>query len=202
MGTYTGPADIEANFDPNTINTTWYSNGTQLTGNNIPATCTYDNALVPPTPEARPGYVFNGWKVKAACLIPAGLMNVTGTGAGSSGNQWSVVFDNGINVGTVVGEAVCSQTPGEPNATGTPDTQGTGDTLYCWCRATGYIADGSEQCNFLSSSWVMQLQYGSAGMCGGFCLNECSGGAANRYNYGRYDLAGFRAALFNGLVAQ
>ncbi|MBR4626022.1 MAG: hypothetical protein IKO56_10865, partial [Alphaproteobacteria bacterium] len=33
LGTYTGPADIEANFDPNTINTTWYSNGTQLTGN-------------------------------------------------------------------------------------------------------------------------------------------------------------------------
>ena len=69
LGTYTGPADIEANFAPNTINTIWYSNGTQLTGNNIPATCTYDNALIPPTPAARPGYVFGGWIAKSGCNL-------------------------------------------------------------------------------------------------------------------------------------
>ena len=83
LGTYTGPADIEANFDPNTINTTWYSNGTQLTGNNIPATCTYDNALIPPTPADRPGYTFGGWSVIVPpCEIPSSLVSNDGGSKG------------------------------------------------------------------------------------------------------------------------
>ena len=57
-------AALEPDFQANTINTTWYSNGTQLTGDNIPGTCTYDAALTPPTPAARPGYTFNGWTLR------------------------------------------------------------------------------------------------------------------------------------------
>ena len=59
-------AALEPDFHANTINTTWYSNGEQLTGNNIPGTCTYDAALTPPTPAARPGYVFNGWTLRVS----------------------------------------------------------------------------------------------------------------------------------------
>ena len=64
-------AALEPDFHANTINTTWYSNGEQLTGNNIPGTCTYDAALTPPTPAPRAGYVFNGWtlRVPAAPVV-------------------------------------------------------------------------------------------------------------------------------------
>ena len=67
-----GSASLEPDFSANTINTTWYSNGEQLTGNNIPGTCRYDAALTPPTPAARPGYTFNGWtlRVPAAPVVP------------------------------------------------------------------------------------------------------------------------------------
>ena len=64
-----GSAALEPDFSANTINTTWYSNGEQLTGNNIPATCTYDAALTPPTPAARPGYTFGGWIAKSGCNL-------------------------------------------------------------------------------------------------------------------------------------
>ena len=71
-----GSAALEPDFSANTINTTWYSNGEPLTGNNIPGTCTYDAPLVPPTPEARPGYAFNGWTLRVS--------NSGGSGGGNS----------------------------------------------------------------------------------------------------------------------
>ena len=74
LGTYTGPADIEANFAPNTINTTWYSNGTAMSGNGVPSSCTYAAPLTPPTPAPRAGYVFDGWRLK---LPACNLSNVS-----------------------------------------------------------------------------------------------------------------------------
>ena len=72
-------AALEPDFHANTINTTWYSNGEPLTGNNIPGTCTYDAPLVPPTPDARPGYTFGGWKIRSQqveqCVIPVTCVN-------------------------------------------------------------------------------------------------------------------------------
>ena len=206
LGTYTGPADIEANFDPNTINTTWYSNGTQLTGNNIPATCTYDNALTPPTPEDRPGYVFGGWSVIVPpCEIPSSLVSNDGGSKGykndstspfgayslntsdyglTQDNTWGVTWSNGDKV---VGEAICSQTSGTWATAGTPDTTGAGTTKYCWCRATGYIASGSSQCSLSSSSWVFNRDRGSADSCAHNCAGNCAGYV--------YDTSDFRAAV-------
>jgi len=49
---------LTAQYSPNTISMTWDgSSGT-------PASCTYGGTFTPPTPAARPGYIFNGWKVK------------------------------------------------------------------------------------------------------------------------------------------
>ncbi len=137
LGTYTGPANIEANFDPNTINTTWYSNGTQLTGNNIPATCTYDAALTPPTPADRPGYVFNGWRL---IIPPFNLTTLDSTihstsyeykainyGTTSPYNQYTPQTSSGANAaglnngewmatfsyGTIYGRAYCSNIWGD-----------------------------------------------------------------------------------------
>ena len=224
LHTYTGPVDIEANFVPNTINTTWYSDGTQLTGNNIPATCTYDDTLTPPTPAARPGYVFGGWRLKVpACEIPSSLV-----GGGSSygykndstgeygedsydtseyglteDNTWGLSWSNGDKV---VGEAKCSALEGDRHdwewggnsadwsASESELTNASGEAQYCWCRATGYIASGSSQCSLSSSSWVFIYAGGSASECAYFCANWCG-------NYLVLNL-GFNRALFTGLVAE
>ena len=212
-------AALEPDFSANTINTTWYSNGTQLTGNGIPDSCTYDEQLLPPTPEARPGYTFGGWKVKVpepvvapACTIPSGLLSNNGEDYGyqndSTGqygvnsyntsdygltqdNTWGVTWSNGDKV---VGEAICSQTNGTYATTGTPDTTGAGTTQYCWCRATGYIASGESQCSLSSSSWVFFYDHESADDCALDCAASCGMDV---------DLeSGFRAAVFAGNVAQ
>ena len=95
LGTSSGAADIEVVWEPNTINTTWYSNGTQLSGNGVPATCTYNTPILPPTPAPRAGYVFGGWALRApaspllslnASIAPtdASVINLDGTTQGSS----------------------------------------------------------------------------------------------------------------------
>ena len=83
-----GSASLEPDFSANTINTTWFSNGEQLTGNNIPGTCRYDAALTPPTPAARPGYTFGGWRLRVPA-VPAGPFDnldasIAGTNIGYS----------------------------------------------------------------------------------------------------------------------
>ena len=202
LGTYTGPADIEANFNPNTINTTWYSNGTQLTGNNIPATCTYDNALIPPTPEDRPGYVFGGWSVIVPCLVPASLI---GNNASAFYGQrpmvdyigsWNTSWSNGDKV---VGEAICSGHYGNNHndqyggdsadwiSTEEVLLNAEGEKKYCWCKATsGNTGNGFQ--SVASSSWVFSNDYGGADDCANDCAVLCA--------YRVFDNADFRRAVF------
>ena len=213
-----GSAALEPDFSANTINTTWYSNGTQLTGNNIPATCTYDYALTPPTPEDRPGYTFGGWKVKAACEIPSNLASNSANSNGyindSTGprgatsfnpsevnltedNTWGAKWSTGI----VRGVAFCSITRngkakgeiGDPGTTGGYAAGG----KYCWCKATDYKANGEPQCSLVSASWVMadtEAAVVTAESCADMCAAMCA-------SYVRKQ-ADFRAAVFTGLVAQ
>ena len=210
LGTYTGPADIEANFDPNTINTTWYNNGTAMTVDSAYQTCTYAAPLTPPTPADRPGYVFNGWRLKL-CLIPSSLASTNGSSYGyqndrtgadgadsgntsdyglTEDNTWGLTWSSGDKV---VGEAICSQTSGTWATAGTPDTTGAGTTQYCWCRATGYIASGESQCNLSSPSWVVISNWSVSG-CAHDCAKYCE-------HYVQIN-SGFRAAVFTGLVAE
>ena len=184
-----GSAALEPDFSANTINTTWYSNGEQLTGNNIPGTCRYDAALTPPTPEARPGYAFGGWKVKR-CEIPSALANIGGNAYAakrldggndnSSGGataetygleqpgEWGVSLENGDKV---TGVTLCSSTGFAGMSEliiGTPNEGSTGQ--YCWCKATHYTASGVQQCRIFSQNWVyFQDRSTPAG-----CLSSCA----------------------------
>ena len=66
LSKYTGTADIEINWEPNTIGLKWFNGDQQIAGQ---TSCVYDGTItVPPTPT-KPGYTFNGWKVLKA--IPA-----------------------------------------------------------------------------------------------------------------------------------
>ena len=107
-----GSAALEPDFNANTINTTWYSDGTQLTGNNVPGTCRYDAALTPPTPEARPGYAFAGWKtVDLSCSLSGKDTSVNGTGYRAPDFGW----DSGVTSGAVNQSYTLSTTKAQDN---------------------------------------------------------------------------------------
>ena len=63
LAKYTGTADIEINWEPNTINLNWYDGDTKLTVANSAQSCVYDSTLTVPQQPTKPGYTFNGWKV-------------------------------------------------------------------------------------------------------------------------------------------
>jgi len=66
LNKYTGTANVEINWEPNTIGLKWFNGDQQIAGQ---TSCVYDGTItVPPTPT-KPGYTFNGWKVLKA--IPA-----------------------------------------------------------------------------------------------------------------------------------
>ena len=82
LNTDTGPVDIEVTWEPNTINTTWYSEGTQVSG---PASCTYNAAMtLPSTRPTREGYTFAGWRLNQcmnhyACGMTVNLVDIAPT---------------------------------------------------------------------------------------------------------------------------
>ena len=63
LSKYTGTADIEINWEPNTINLNWYDGDTKLTVANSAQSCVYDSTITVPPQPTKPGYTFNGWKV-------------------------------------------------------------------------------------------------------------------------------------------
>ena len=220
LGTYTGPANIEANFDPNTINTTWYSNGTAMTVDSAYQTCTYAAPLTPPTPAPRAGYEFNGWKIRPECKIPSSLVSNNGSSYAAKNfndnndgsvatyginqpGEWGVSWENGDKV---LGKALCSAHSGDNHNytwSGTSSewasdettlTSASGEAKYCWCRVTDYMPSSDEQCSFSSPQWVLDYVDGSSRGCTNYCARYCA--------YRAQTLTVFRTPLFTGLVAQ
>ena len=78
LNTDTGPVDIEVTWEPNTINTTWYSEGSQVSG---PASCTYNAVMtLPSNRPTREGYTFAGWTLRASqCTIPSANLSIDPT---------------------------------------------------------------------------------------------------------------------------
>ena len=216
LSKYNGTADIEINWEPNTIGLTWYDGDTQL---NVPVasqTCTYDGMItVPPAPQQKPGYTFNGWKIPKMdfSTIPT---NVNGTNRWAitwynnanscnydtnTGTAWGVNCDSDstynelkthewkvkFNHGDLYGMAGCSTTSGTYPQPGTP-TIGTGQ--YCWCKATGYKATNTNVVSRPASilSWVFNDVNNSAAACARLCASHCA--------YSAEYSPEFRSALF------
>jgi len=67
LSTYTGPANLQAGWQANTIQLKWYNGDTQLSVQSAANNCTYDSGLtIPSTAPTKTGYTFAGWKIKAA----------------------------------------------------------------------------------------------------------------------------------------
>ena len=176
-----------------------------------------------PTNPTKEVYEFNGWKIKR-CEIPStdvsnnpnaygykndstgsygadnyntGLFNLT------EDNTWGVSWSNGDKV---TGVALCSAHSGNNHSLQwggnssdwtsdeTTLTSATGETKYCWCKATHYTANNAQQCSLSSPAWVFFYAYGSAADCARSCAYHCAVTVQGD--------SGFRLAVFTGLVAQ
>ena len=62
---YTESKTLTANITQNTLNVNWWNENTQLTVPSESQTCVYGESITVPTINAtKPGYHFNGWKIK------------------------------------------------------------------------------------------------------------------------------------------
>ena len=59
LSTDTGPTNLRANYESNTLNLTWYDDNSVMDV----TSCTYGNPINLPTPPTKKGYTFKGWKV-------------------------------------------------------------------------------------------------------------------------------------------
>ena len=85
LSTYSGTTNLQANWEPNTIDITWYN------GNDVFATnsCVYDDILTLPSgTPTKTGYTFDGWRVRG---LPEGYTKLEYIQ--TSGTQW---IDTGI----------------------------------------------------------------------------------------------------------
>ena len=201
LSKYNGTADIEINWEPNTINLTWYDGDTQL---NVPVasqTCTYDGMItVPSAPPQKLGYTFNGWKIPKIdfSTIPT---NVNGT------NRWAIGWRNdeiycsyGTDInnynqvpcssditynelqthewktrfthGDLYGTSVCTTATGSRwGGIGNPAIEN-GTGQYCWCQATKYKAINTNIIN--SPTHTLSWVYAKTYTSTANCLTSCS----------------------------
>ena len=211
-----------AGYVPTTVSLNWYDGNTQMSGG--PSSCTVGGTFLPPTPPARPGYVFTGWKETCASKIKrldtstngssstyTGYTRLNGNAGSKESNyglttgsgQWAVEF----SYGTVWGMAKCSETSGSDSSGTWPESSKSdwlktpSDTTgkYCWCQVTGFTASGNSytsgpQCTTTASSLWVFLS--SLGSSG-TCAANCALSCANRVQL----KAALRAGLF-GAVGQ
>ena len=199
------------------VELTWYDGDTTING---PTSCTVGGTFLPPTPPARTGFVFAGWKIKEIhipCAQQIQNLDTSINGRGSSyygytrldgatgsresnyglttgSGQWAVQF----SYGTVWGMANCNSEYGRYPNIGTLTLESSGK--YCWCQVTGFSPSGSNytqgpQCTTtVSSSWGFAREYSTnATNCVPQCVSYCANTVRTEAN--------FRVALF-GAVGQ
>ena len=70
LNKYTGTANVEINWEPNTIGLKWFNGDEQIAGQ---TSCTYNGTITVPPAPTKPGYTFNGWKV---IPVPGGCKRI------------------------------------------------------------------------------------------------------------------------------
>ena len=157
-------------------------------------TCTIGGTFLPPTPAARVGYIFKGWKTCASKInglgaVASGYIRAYTRLNGSAGQYessygltvgsggWAVEAD----FGAVWGMANCNGTNGGSNGSVVSITPGSSGK-YCWCQATGFSPSGSNytsgpQCTITGApSWVFGRDYDDASDCANSCAYYCTSG--------------------------
>ena len=175
LSTDTGPTNLRANYESNTLNLKWYDeNGNQLNVQNESNTCTYGGSINLPTPPEKKGYTFKGWKVFYQYDFSTLDTSIDGTAYNS--NQTAKTWDTIFPYGIIYGRALCSQTSGNFAIAGTPDESGDGDTRYCWCQVLSYKNTSNNVMYEPTSSlpWVFLVGRNSTSNCALNCTYPCA----------------------------
>jgi len=81
LDTYTGPANLQAQWNANKINLRWFNENTQIIPATESKTCEYDLGLtIPATAPSRTGYTFAGWHVRPVTTFSNSALSMTSTG--------------------------------------------------------------------------------------------------------------------------
>jgi len=139
LGRYEGTANLQAEWEANTVQLSWYNNYTKINPTDEIDDCEYSGSLTRPTNPSRTGYTFTGWTVSPKIefsSLSLGSAEGISYGIGQSGTsnicrsydtEWhSVACSNPIFTelqrfewkqnfanGTVYGMAHCSAKPGD-----------------------------------------------------------------------------------------
>ena len=80
LETYSGTANLTAQWEANEIKLRWYNNNTQIIPSTESQTCDYAGALNLPANPTRTGYTFAGWHVRPLTTFSNSGLGMTGTG--------------------------------------------------------------------------------------------------------------------------
>ena len=199
LNTDTGPVNLRAEFEPETIDLRWYNSNTLLNVTSAQGECTYDSPITLPTDPVKPGYKFKGWKVRPEYDFST-LSIVGHANAYWAKNQENVcdhrnyedVFAtlsicNDLNVGefkvtynfgTFWGQTLCSTTRHTELSSNTPSgTYGEN----CYCKITGYTPNNStiKYASSIILPWIFYINFqgydnNAQGLCSSRCANFCS----------------------------
>ena len=100
LSTDTGPTNLRANYESNTLNLRWYDDdNNRINVSSSSDSCIYGGAINLPTPPTKRGYTFKGWKV-IQDYTPIEYLQTTGnefqyidTGVPGDNNNYRIITD-------------------------------------------------------------------------------------------------------------
>ena len=172
LNTDTGPVNLRAEFEPETINLKWYNGNNQITVPTASNSCTYDTPINLPTDPVKPGYKFKGWRVVSP--FDFSTLDYTFRSTGTY-NEQNKTWYASLSGGNITGIALCSNTSGTNSVPGTPN-ESVSNGEYCWCKIIGYTPTNENIMHEPSSNlpWVFHLiEGGHVGACVDICAQVC-----------------------------
>ena len=190
LGQTSGTANIEVDWQPNTIGIRWYDGDTQLTVQSSAQSCVYDDDLyLPSTQPTKTGYTFKGWTIKEVktdfstlptngnalefravqinryyCwywTTPNSEPDSNHTCTSDYAHLQPYEWEVVFDWGTIYGQSVCSSTAGSFGQPGNP-TESWSDASV-WCKVTGYKPSGSNMIHTPNNNmaWVYSNTIGN-----------------------------------------
>ena len=209
LGQYNGTANLEMDWQPNTINVRWYSDDTQLSVPTNAQTCSYGGDLYLPSAPTKKGYTFEGWEVAkydfSTLNLNSGGLESFGKGVNSDNTDFcrhgetvngtwkktnvtcnedftdltQMEWKAKYNWGYLYGSALCSSLSSSVGAFGSPDEYNNGG--QCWCMVTGYTPSGSTIRYSPNNTKKWRFDYAGYGTDFLYCSQYCPQSCAEDY---------------------
>lgn len=151
---YSGTSNLQANWQANTINITWYNGDSQVASNS----CTYGGALTIPSAPSKTGYTFKGWRVRQATGGVCGLTKNTLRTLGNIGTATGYVNSHNES-----GAVSCGSLYNYNCIYSGDEYQGErwDDTDSCQYQANEISCSNSNVSDLNTEEWKVNLSYGT-----------------------------------------